>query len=134
TRSIFYLAEAYNDLEQYGEADKLYRKLLEATPDDPDVLASYGLSQIGQHKFDEAAKTFQAMQKLPELPDNLQVLAKTQLAFTDLQKGNYAAAIDEARPALVFRYKPTAQAGKTALEAKRRQTSFAEAVVRLQPV
>ena len=81
---------------QYGEADKLYRKLLEATPDDPDVLASYGLSQIGQHKFDEAAKTFQAMQKLPELPDNLQVLAKTQLAFIDLQMGNYAAAIDEA--------------------------------------
>src|SRR6266545_3491995 len=46
TRSLFYLAEALNDLEQYAEADKIYRKLLEATPDDPDVLASYGLRQI----------------------------------------------------------------------------------------
>ncbi len=134
TRSIFYLAEAYNDLEQYGEADKLYRKLLEATPDDPDVLASYGLSQIGQHKFDEAAKTFQAMQKLPELPENLQVLARTQLAFIDLQKGNYAAAIDEARPVLVFRDKPNAQAVNTALEAMKKQKRFADAVALLQPL
>ena len=133
-RSLFYLAEAYNDLEQYGEADKIYRKLLEAAPDDPDVLASYGLSQIGQHKFDEAAKTFQAMQKLADLPDNLQVLAKTQLAYIDLQKGDYQAAIDQAKGVLVFRDKPNAQAVNTALEAMKKQKKFAEAVALLQPL
>jgi tetratricopeptide (TPR) repeat protein len=133
-RSLFYLAEAYNDLEQYGEADKIYRKLLEASPDDPDVLASYGLSQIGQHKFDEAAKTFQAMQKLADLPDNLQVLAKTQLAYIDLQKGNYQAAIDQAKQVLVFRDKPNAQAVNTALEAMKKQKKFADAVALLQPL
>jgi tetratricopeptide (TPR) repeat protein len=134
TRSLFYLAEAYNDLEQYIEADKIYRKLLEATPDDADVLASYGLSQIAQHKFDEAAKTFQAMLKLPELPDNLQVLAKTQLAYIDLQKGNYAAAVDQARPILVFHDKPNTQAVNTAVEALKKQKRYADAVTLLQPL
>lgn len=134
TRSIFYLAEAYNDLEQYGEADKLYRKLLEVTPDDPDVMASYGLSQLGQKKFDDAAKTFQAMQKLADLPENLQVLAKTQLAYIDLQKGNYAAAVDQAKPVLVFRDKPNAQAVNTALEAMKKQKRYADAVALLQPL
>ena len=134
TRSLFYLAEAYNDLEQFGEADKIYRKLLEASPDDPDVLASYGLSQIGQHKFDEAAKTFQAMQKLADLPDNLRVLAKTQLAYIDLQKGNYQAAIDQAKEVVVFRDKPNAQAVNTALEAMKKQKKFSDAVALLQPL
>src|ERR1051325_3550270 len=62
TRSLFYLADSYND---------------------PDVLASYGLSQLGKHKYDESAKTFQAMQKLADRPGNLQVLAKTQLAYIE---------------------------------------------------
>jgi predicted Zn-dependent protease len=133
-RSMFYLAEAYNDLEQYAEADKIYRKLLEATPDDPDVLASYALSQIGQHKFDEAAKTLQAMQKVPELPENLQVLAKTQLAYIALQKGDYAAALDEAKPVLIFHDKPNSQAINTALEAYKKQKRWGDAVALLQPL
>src|SRR4029078_2552622 len=132
--SLFYLAEAYNDLEQYGEADKIYRKLLEAAPDDPDVLASYGLSQLGQHKFDEAAKTFQAMQKLADLPDNLQVLAKPQLAYIDLHRGSYEAAMDQAKDVLIFRDKPNAQAVNTALEAMKKQKKYAEAVALLQPL
>ena len=133
-RSMFYLAEAYNDLEQYTEADKLYRKLLEANPEDADVLASYALSQIGQHKFDEAAKTLQAMQKLPDLPDNLQVLAKTQLAFIAFQKGDYASAIDLARPVLVFHDKPNTQAVNTALESMKKQKRWSDAVALLQPL
>jgi predicted Zn-dependent protease len=134
TRSMFYLAEAYNDLEQYAEADKIYRKLLEATPDDPDVLASYALSQLGQHKYDDAVKTLQAMQKLPDLPDNLQVLAKTQLAYIALQKGDYASAIEQAKPVLVFRDKPNTQAVNTALEAMKKQKRWADAVALLQPL
>ncbi|HEV2721962.1 MAG TPA: tetratricopeptide repeat protein [Thermoanaerobaculia bacterium] len=134
TRSLFYLAEAYNDLEQYAEADKIYRKLLEVTPDDPDVLASYGLSQSSQHKFDEAKKTFEALQKLPELPDNLQVLAKTQLAWLALQKNDYTTAIDLAKQVLIFRDKPNTQAVNTALEAMKKQKKYADAVALLQPL
>jgi tetratricopeptide (TPR) repeat protein len=133
-RSQFYLAEALNDLEQYAEADKIYRGLLEKTPGDPDVLASYGLSQIGQRRLDEAAKTFKLLLGIADLPDNLQVLAKTQLAYIELQKGNYAAAIDDARPILVFRDKPNAQAINIALDALKKQKRYSDAIALLQPL
>ena len=134
TRSQFYLAEALNDLEQYAEADKIYRGLLEKTPGDPDVLASYGLSQIGQRRLDEAAKTFNLLLGVADLPDNLQVLAKTQLAYIDLQKGNYAAALDDAGPILVFRDKPNAQAINIALDALKKQKRYSDAIQMLQPL
>jgi tetratricopeptide (TPR) repeat protein len=134
TRSLFYLAEALNDLEQFDESDKIYGRLLEKTPGDSDLLASYGLSQIGQRKFDEAAKTFKTLLALPDLPDNLQVLAKTQLAFIELQKGNYAAALDQTRPILMFRDKVNGQAVNIALDALRRQKRYSDAVTLLQPL
>jgi len=133
-RSQFYLAEAFNDLGQYSEAGKIYRKLLEQTPDDADVLASFGLSQIGERHFDEAAKTFESMLKLPELPENLQMLAKTQLAWLALQKGDYTAALDQSKPLLVFHDKPNGQAVNTALEALKKEKRYADAVVLLQPL
>jgi len=134
TRSQYYLAEALNDLDQFEEADRIYRKLLEKSPNDPDVLASYGLSQIGQRKYDDAARTFRTLVNLPDLPDNLQVLGKTQLAFIELQKGNYAAAIDQARPVLIFRDKPNTQAISVALDAFKKQKRYADAVALLQPL
>ncbi len=133
-RSQFYLAEALNDLEQFAEADKIYRGLLEKTPGDPDVLASYGLSQIGQRKFDEASKTFNLLLGIKDLPDNLQVLAKTQLAYIELQKGNYAAALEDVRPILVFRNKPNAQAVNIALDALKKQKRYSDAIALLQPL
>jgi tetratricopeptide (TPR) repeat protein len=134
TRSLYYLAEALNDLEQFEEADKIYRRLLEKTPDDPDLLASFGLSQIGQKKYDDAVRSFQTLLALPDLPDNLQMLAKTQLAYIDLQKGNYAAAVDEARPLLIFRDKPNTQAIGVALDALKKQKRYGDAVALLQPL
>jgi len=134
TRSQFYLAEALNDLEQYAEADKIYRGLLEKNPADPEVLASYGLSQIGQRKLDEAAKTFNLLLGTADLPDNLQVLAKTQLAYIELQKGNYQTAIDDAKPVLVFRDKPNTQAINIALDALKKQKRYSDAIELLQPL
>lgn len=133
-RSQYYLAEALNDLEQYAEADKIYRRLLEKTPGDPELLASFGLSQIGQKNYDEAAKAFRTLLAVRDVSDNLQVLAKTQLAFIDLQKGNYAAAIDQVRPILVFRDKPNTQAIGVALEAYRKQKKYNDALALLQPL
>jgi tetratricopeptide (TPR) repeat protein len=134
TRSQFYLAEALNDLEQYEEADKIYRGLLAKTPSDPDVLASYGLSQIGQRKYDDAAKTFRLLLAVNDLPDNLQVLAKTQLAYVDLQKGNYEEALNGAKSILIFRDKPNAQAVNIALDALKRQKRYSDAIALLQPL
>jgi tetratricopeptide (TPR) repeat protein len=134
TRSQFYLAEALNDLEQYEEADKIYRALLAKTPADPDVLASYGLSQVGQRKYDDAAGTFRLLLAVNDLPDNLQVLAKTQLAYIDLQKGNYDEALNGARSILIFRDKPNAQAVNIALDALKRQKRYSDAIALLQPL
>ena len=134
TRSQFYEAEALNDLERYDEADKIYRKLLEKTPEDAELLTSFGLSQIGQHKYDEAAKTFRALLALPEVPDNLQVLAKTQLALIELEKGNYATAVDTARGVLVFHDKPNTQAVGVALDALKKQKRYNDALTLLQPL
>lgn len=134
SRSEFYLAEALNDLEQYEEADKIYRSLLAKTPDDPELLASYGLSQLGQRKLDEAEKTFRSLMAIQDLPDNLQVLGKTQLAYIQLQRGDYAAALESARSVLVFRDKPNAQAINIALDALRKQKRYSDGVALLQPL
>jgi tetratricopeptide (TPR) repeat protein len=134
TRSQFYLAEALNDLERYEEADGIYRGLLEKTPEEPDLLASFGLSQIGQKKYDEAAKTFHSLLAVKDVPDNLQVLARTQLAFIELQRGNNAAAIAGAKDVLVFHDNPNAQAINVALEALKKEGKYREAVLLLQPI
>jgi tetratricopeptide (TPR) repeat protein len=133
-RSQFYLAEALSDLEQYEEADKIYRGLLEKNANDVEVLASFGLSQAAQKHYDDALKTFNVLLSVPEVPDNLEVLAKTQLAFIALQKGNYEEAVTRARPVLIFRDKPNGQAIGIALDALKKQKKYADAVALLQPL
>jgi predicted Zn-dependent protease len=133
-RALFYLAESLSDLEQYAEADKIYRKLLEQTPDDTDVLSSFGLSQVGQRQYDEAAKTFRHLLELKDVPDNLQALAKTQLALIALQKNDPDTALAMSKDVLVFRDKPNAQAVNIALDALRRQKKWTEGVALLQPL
>jgi tetratricopeptide (TPR) repeat protein len=134
TRVQYHLAEALSDLEQFAEADKIYRRLLEKTPDDPELLASFGMSQVGQKKYDDAAKTFRTLLAVADLPDNLQALGKTQLAMIELQKGNYAAALDAAKAILVFRDHPNAQAVNVAMEALKKQKRYGDAVALLQPL
>src|SRR5437764_681775 len=89
-RSQYYLAEALTDLEQYEQADKIYRKLLEKTPDDTDLLASYGLSQIGQAKFGVkntigAAEAFVQAEQYPEAIALLRDAVRTKPDEIDLQ-------------------------------------------------
>ncbi|MBV9493296.1 MAG: tetratricopeptide repeat protein [Acidobacteria bacterium] len=134
TRAQFYLAESLSDLEQFAEADKIYRKLLEQTPDDADVLSSFGLSQVGQRQYDEAAKTFRHLVELKDVPDNLVALAKTQLALIALEKNDTETAFNTAKEVLVFRDRPNTQAVNIALDALRRQKKWADAVALLQPL
>ena len=133
-RSLFYLAEALTDLEQYEEANRIYRRLLEQTPSDPDLLASFGLTQIGQRKLDEAEQTFKTLMAVEAVPDNLAALARTQLAYIELQRDHYSAAVDMARPVFVFRDRPNAQAINIALEALREEKKYDEAVSLLKPL
>jgi predicted Zn-dependent protease len=132
TRVLFYLAESLNDLEEYAEAEALFRKLLAADPKDSDVVASLGLSLSGQKKWDEAAKMFTQLLTMNEVPDNVAALARSQLAYLDLQRGNYEAAIEMAKSIFVFRDKPNAQAVNIALEALKKQNKPEDAVTLLE--
>lgn len=134
TRSQFGLAEALNDLERYAEAEVLYAKLLAATPDEPELLGSYGLSLIGQKKWDEASKVFTKILGMGDAPDHLGALARTQLAHIDLRKENYAAAVETAKSIFIFRDRPNTQAINIALEALRKQDKTAEALALLEPL
>ena len=133
-RSLFYYAESLNDLEEFAESEKIYRQLLTATPNDGDVLASLGLSLAGQKKWNDAAETFNKLLALPDAPENLTALARTQLAYIDLQRENYEAAFETAKTILVFRDKPNSQAINIALEALKKQKKTAEALALLEPL
>ncbi len=133
-RSLFYLAEALNDLEQYAEAETIFRQLLAADANDPDLMASFALSLAGQKKWDEATRAFTQLLGVSDLPDNLATLARTQLAFIDVQKGNYGAAVETAKNVFVFRDRPNPQAVNIALEALRKEKKTAEAVTLLEPL
>jgi predicted Zn-dependent protease len=133
-RSLFYLAESLNDLEQYAEAEKIFRQLLATDANDPDLQASFALSLAGQKKWDEASRAFTQLLGVSELPDNLGALARTQLAYIDVQRGNYAAAIETAKNVFVFREKPNPQAINIALEALKKEKKSAEAVTLLEPL
>jgi predicted Zn-dependent protease len=134
TRSQFGLAEALNDLEQYAEAEKIYAALLEKTPKEPEILGSYGLSLVGQKKWDEASAVFNRLLGLGSAPDHLAALARTQLAHIDLRKENYAAAVETAKSIFVFHDRPNTQAINIALEALRKQQKTAEALALLEPL
>ncbi len=133
-RSLFYYAESLNDLEEYAEAESVFRRLLQADPNDTDVLASFALSLSGQKKWDEATQTFQKLLTAGDLPEHVGALARTQLAYIDLQKENYASAVETAKSIFVFRDKPNTQAINIALEALKKQKKYAETATLLEPL
>ena len=133
-RSLFYLGEALSDLEEFEEAEAIFRRLLEADPDDLDLVASFALSLTGQKKWDEAVSTFNRLLTLPGLPDNLATLARTQLAYIDLQRENYTAAVETAKSAFIFRNNPNLQAINIAIEALRKEERHDDVVALLEPL
>ncbi|HWW60667.1 MAG TPA: tetratricopeptide repeat protein, partial [Thermoanaerobaculia bacterium] len=121
-------------LDQFAEAGAIYKKLYEQTPEDPDLLASYSLNQISQKRWDEAQRLLNSLLALPELPENLGVIARTQLALIDLSKENYEAAIATAKPVFIFSDKPNVQAINIALDALKKQKKYAEGAALLKPL
>lgn len=133
-RSRFLLAEALSDLQKFDEAQKAYRSLLEQTPNDPELLLSFGLSLSSQRKFDEAAKNFHTLLGLKDAPANLQAVAKTQLAYIELERGNLESALAMVKPVLVFNDIPNSQAINIGLEVLKKQKKYSEAVMFLAPL
>lgn len=133
-QSLLYLGQTMNDLEQYAEAAQIFEQLLAGGPNDPDYLAGLGIAHLGRKDWTEAQKIFNRLLTMPEVPPNLQTVARTQLAFIDLQKGNYAAALETAKPAFTFGDEPNAQAIDIALESLKKQKKDTEGVVLLQPL
>ncbi|MFP5245861.1 MAG: tetratricopeptide repeat protein, partial [Thermoanaerobaculia bacterium] len=133
-RSTFYLAEALNDLEEYAESEKYFRQLIVADPNDHDLVAGLALSLAGQKKWDEATATFTRLLSMTDVPDHVTALARTQLAYIDHQKGNYAAAVETAKSIFTFRDKPNTQAINIALESLKKQKKTDEAVALLEPL
>jgi tetratricopeptide (TPR) repeat protein len=133
-RTAFYLAEALTDLGAFEEADAIYSRLLKKTPNDPELLVSYGLSLLGQKKYDEAERNFKTLLAMNEIPDNVAAMARTQLALIELQRDRYAESVEYARPVLTFGGKLNLQAVNIALEALRRQKQYAEGLQLLKPL
>lgn len=133
-RSLFYLAEALNDLDDFNAAESIYRKLLEKSPSDPELLISFALNQMAQRRFDDAAQTFKTILTLDKLPENARALAETQLASIDYQKGDFNDAAQRAKRQLIFRDQPNVQAINIALDVYRKQESYGEALELLEPL
>ncbi|MFL6248658.1 MAG: tetratricopeptide repeat protein [Thermoanaerobaculia bacterium] len=133
-RSLFYLAESLNDLEEYPEAEKYFRQLVAKDPKDVDYVTSLALSLAGQKKWDEATQTFTKLLGMPDVPPNLIAVGRTQLAFIALQKGSLDQAVESAKAIFVFNDKPNTQAINIALEALKKQKKTEEAVALLAPL
>jgi tetratricopeptide (TPR) repeat protein len=133
-RSKYFLAEALNDLEAYTESEPLFRDLLKSTPDDADVMASYGLSLTGQKKWDEASAVFNKLLGVSGVTENLTTLARTQLAYIDLQKKNYEAALQTAKAVMVFHDHPNSQAINIAVEALKKLDRQADILPLIEPL
>jgi tetratricopeptide (TPR) repeat protein len=133
-RSLFYLAESLNDLDEYAEAETYYRQLIASDPKDVDYVTSLGLSLVGQKKWDEATQTFNKLLGMSEVPANLAAVARTQLAYIELQRENYDKAVETAKTIFTFNGKPNTQAINIALEALKKQKKNSEAVDLLMPL
>lgn len=133
-RSVFYLAEALNDLDDFSGAETIYRKLIEKNPADAELLISFALNQMAQHRLDDAAQTFNTILSLEKVPENARALAETQLASIEYQKGNLSQAAARARGQLIFRDQPNVQAINIALDVYRKQESYGQALALLDPL
>lgn len=133
-RTAFYLAEALTDLSRYDEANAIYKGLLEKSPREPDLLASYGVSLLSQRKFDEAERMFRSILTLDKLPPNLVAMARTQVALVELHRENYDAALENARPVLTYDGKLNLQAINIALDSLRRPKRYKEGLELIEPL
>lgn len=127
-RSRFFLAEALAELEQYEEAETVFRGLLEHDPYNVDLLLSLGLTQMARRDFDGAQGTFEALLAVEAASEPVRRVARTQLAAIEHNRRNYARSLDEARAVVLESERLNQQALNIALDIYRRQDRWNEAV------
>jgi predicted Zn-dependent protease len=133
-RTRFFLAEALNDMQEHGAAEEIYRSLLREQPDNIDVLISSGLNLMAQRKFDEAQKTFESLTADSRVNDQGRLMARTQLAVIEYQRGNYEQALKRALEVTRGPKNLNNQAINIALAVYRHEKRFKEGVDLLKPL
>lgn len=133
-RNRYFLAEALSDLGEHARAETIYRSMLEASPNDPELLLSFGLNQLAQRKFDQASTTFRSLLAVEGLPPAAQNLAKAQLAAIEYQRGNYDAAVVLAREAVISPKGLNPQAIALVIDVYRRQKNYEAALQFIRPL
>ncbi|HVR44590.1 MAG TPA: tetratricopeptide repeat protein [Thermoanaerobaculia bacterium] len=127
-RSRFFLAEALAELEQFPEAEAIYRQLLEHDPDNVDFLVSFGLTQMGNRDFAGAAKTFDRLLGIESANEPIRRLARTQLAAIAHHEADYEQSLQQALAVLDGSERLNHQGINIALDIYRRQQRWSEAV------
>ena len=87
-------AQAYELEEQYPEAERVYRKILEEIPDSPASYVNLAIAQARQNKFDQAIETLgQGIARIPDseimlvrLGHTYLVTGKSQEALETMEK------------------------------------------------
>lgn len=133
-RTRFFLAEALNDMQEHGAAEEIYRSLLKEKPEGLDVLISLGLNLMAQRKFDEAAATFETLLADSRINDQGRLMARTQIAVIEYQRGNFDAALRSALEITRGQKQPNLQAINVALGVYRREKRYRDAVELLRPL
>lgn len=133
-RAKYFLAEALGDLGEPEKAEPLYVELLAKTPDDPELLVSYGINQLVQRHYDSAAEQFNHILGIEDIPDGLRRLASTQLAGIAHAEKQYDEALESARKLVDNGDRPNLQAISIALDVLQREKKFVEAVTLMRPL
>jgi predicted Zn-dependent protease len=133
-KTRFFLAEALNELQEYGTAEEIYRSLLKNDPSSPDVQISLGLNLMAQRKYDQATSVFQSLVENARINDAGKLMARTQLAVIDYQKGDYDSALNRALEVTRGPKQANLQAVNVALSVYRREKQYQEAVDLLKPL
>lgn len=133
-RTRFFLAEALNDMQQFGAAEEIYRSLMKEEPANPEVLIGFGLNQMAQRKYDEATVTFESLLQGDRINETGKLMARTQLALIDYQRGHYSSALKRALEVTRGPKQPNLQAINIALSVYRREKRYRDALELLQPL
>ncbi len=78
-----FLGFTYSDMDSFARAEKVYARALELLPDDPSILAFYGISLQQQEKYQQAVKPLERALQLD--PQNLNAITSLPVVYENLK-------------------------------------------------
>ncbi len=94
---------AHAQATHYRDSGTLWEDTLRKNPGHPMVLNSYGSWLLEHGRYDEAERRFLAMLEIPDLSGEYALLARSNLAASDLARGRYDEGLGWARAALAVK-------------------------------